>query len=436
MQTPWAILLCQFLDDPSEPPFPRTVFDDLFTNSGSGHLNMVDFFSEMSHGSLDLSASQVFGWFDLDHTFPEWQAEWSKSVRTSREKLIAWARSTATKNGVDLSRFFSVVVITNPASDLFGGADGMCTGDGRWDNGMSSISPSLVGQEMGHTYGLDHSRADGSDVDYMDNWDVMSTANAFMAAHPTITDQDSSGRPIFRIGPGLNAANMWGRGWLDLNRVWTAGAEEYGTTVQLRPLHHRDLPGHLAARVGDYFFELRVPERWDAAIGGAAILVHSFFLGRSYIHAGSTGRENLHVGDRFVQGDTTNPLAPLLLVEVTEVDGNARTATLRVTRRVERRAEVVGPGQVIGRGDSDGGVLIIIGGKIIRIPPRSPLRTILEELSAIAAGDSITHGATRDLLQRETWRRIMVHADAQEHRLGRYREPTPLIMKQHEVEDL
>jgi hypothetical protein len=232
---------------------------------------------------------------------------------------------------------------------------------------------------------------------------------------------------------------MWGRGWLDLNRVWTAGADEYGTTVQLRPLHHRDLPGYLAARVGEYFFELRVPERWDAAIGtrGATILVHSFFSGHSYIHAGSTGRQNLHVGDRFVQGDTTNTLAPLLLVEVTEVHGKARTATLRVTRRADRRPKVVvGPGQIIGHGDSDGGVLIIIGGEIIRIPPRSPLLTILEELSAIAAGDSITHGATRDLLQRETWRRIMVHADAQEHRLGRYREPTPLIMKQQEEEDL
>jgi hypothetical protein len=33
---------------------------------------------------------------------------------------------------------------------------------------------------MGHGFGLNHSRKDGSDVDYQDQWDIMSTiGNAF-----------------------------------------------------------------------------------------------------------------------------------------------------------------------------------------------------------------------------------------------------------------
>lgn len=35
------------------------------------------------------------------------------------------------------------------------------------------------GQEMGHAFGLERSRQQGSTVDYLDPWDVMSTLNAW-----------------------------------------------------------------------------------------------------------------------------------------------------------------------------------------------------------------------------------------------------------------
>ena len=37
----------------------------MFTTAGAGTLNMVDYFDKMSHGNVDLSGSQVFGWFTL-----------------------------------------------------------------------------------------------------------------------------------------------------------------------------------------------------------------------------------------------------------------------------------------------------------------------------------------------------------------------------------
>jgi hypothetical protein len=144
---------------------------------------------------------------------------------------------------VDLSPFFSVVVCMNVSTDLFGGGSGVVCHDDRIPNGfqnegMSSMSPSLLGQEMGHVYGLRHSRAEGSTAPYMDPWDVMSTANTgFMASHPNFTDLDVRGNPVFRLGPGLNAANMWGRGWLDESRVWSVDSNtQVNTVVQLRPL--------------------------------------------------------------------------------------------------------------------------------------------------------------------------------------------------------
>src|SRR5437868_5226455 len=63
-QTSWAVLLCKFKDNQSETPVPnfRTVCERFFTTPGAG-FNAVQFFSDMSHGSLDLSGSKVFGWF-------------------------------------------------------------------------------------------------------------------------------------------------------------------------------------------------------------------------------------------------------------------------------------------------------------------------------------------------------------------------------------
>src|SRR5205085_334431 len=112
---------------------------------------------------------------------------------------------------------------------------------------------------MGHGYGLGHSRRDGSDEDYQDRWDIMSTANAF-----SVSDPDYCAR-----GPGLNAWNMRGRGWLNESRVWKPQSIVFDQVVELRPLHRRDLSGWLAAELppsdgdgghGRYLVEFRLKE--------------------------------------------------------------------------------------------------------------------------------------------------------------------------------
>jgi hypothetical protein len=436
IQTPWAILLCKFDDDTSEP-YTRQRYEDLFTNSGVGKLNMVDYFRDMSHGMLDLSGSQVFGWFSLHKNRSDYTG--SGANQAGRDALISWARDAATENGVPLGSFFSVVVCMNVPTDLFGGGNGVVCDDGRWIeegwayDGMSSMSPSLLGQEMGHGYGLDHSRAAGSDAPYMDQWDVMSTANAFMAPHPFFTDLDVRGRTIFRLGPGLNAANMWSRGWLDQSRVWRAAGTEYGAVVRLRPLHRRDLPGYLAAQVGEFFFELRVPEVWDAGIGQAVVLVHDFAGGYSSIYTGQSGNQGLTAGDTFQRGDTTDPLGALLSVTVTSIDPVARTADLSVVVQPDRHPKA-GPAQILAGVENDGGGWIFVGGKLVRVPPRSPLVRILEDVATLQESESIRYGAARDLLQRSALQSISAQADLQLQRTLSYREPAPAQLERTAVE--
>ena len=199
----------------------------------------------------------------------------------------------------------------NVPTDLFGGGDGAVCDDGRWPDdtagpGMSSMSPSLLGQEMGHVYGLAHSRADGSTEDYMDAWDVMSNAARFMGPHPKFTDLDKRARPVFRLGPGLNAANMASRGWLDESRVWSTSNETFDTVVTLRPLHRRDLPGFLAARLGKFLVEFRIKEGWDAGLDRAAVLIHRFDDNQSYLMSANNGDQDLVAGSIFGTTDTRN----------------------------------------------------------------------------------------------------------------------------------
>ena len=119
------------------------------------------------------------------------------------------------------------------------------------------------GQEMGHGFGLDHSRLDGSDVDYQDPWDVMSTANAYFDVDPNYGHR----------GPGLNAWNMRGRKWLDESRIWKHGpGSPFAKNVVIRPLHRRDLSGDLGLELpgigvgGPYLLEYRTRADWDSAI--------------------------------------------------------------------------------------------------------------------------------------------------------------------------
>ena len=147
-QTPWAILLTKFSDNNSEPS-GRQFYDDLFTSSGTGTNNMVDFYRDASHGNIDASGSQVFGWFTLDQKRSDYTG--SGPNPQGRTDLINWAKAKATANNVPLDRFFGVVVVMNVPTDLFGvlgGKAAVCD--------QLSLQPSLLGQEMSHGYGLDH----------------------------------------------------------------------------------------------------------------------------------------------------------------------------------------------------------------------------------------------------------------------------------------
>lgn len=409
-QTPWAILLCKWSDQDAEPESVG-FFERLFTPAGAGTRNMVEHFDLMSHGTLDVSGSQVFGWL----TMPRPQSDYAGNVmvapegQINRQGLVDLARATAITNGVDLTRFWGVVVCTNTATDLFGGGgpQAVC--------GPGSFEPAVLGQEMGHGYGLDHSRRAGSTEDYQDPWDVMSTWNSCHMA----VDSDYS-----RIGPGLNAANMRGRGWLDESRVWTSRERDFTETIELRPLHRRDLPGFLAAQVGGYLVEFRVAEAWDAAIPRAAVLVHSFDANSSNIHPGNSGAVDLVTGDAFESGDPSAHLKLYVRVEVQGIDPRGLTATLQVAHRFPQLPPTKiggdhGTPWVDGGGFTDlgqltlgGGGLIVVGGRTVQIAPGDSAIVVLEHLAAAEAVGAVRDTAARNSIRKAAMQELALFAES------------------------
>jgi hypothetical protein len=388
----------------------RSFFEQMFTGSGRGTRNMVDFFDDMSHGNVDTGGSQVFGWLTLPQRRSDYKG--SGANPSGRDDLINWARQAATAAGINLSSFFNVVICMNATptqgTDLFGGVWGVVCD-------TNTLDGSILGQEMGHGYGLSHSREDGSMEDYHDRWDVMSTWDGcFMQPH-----QD-----YVRIGPGLNAANMAGRGWLDESRVWSSGSTSFNTTIQLRPLHRRDLPGYLAARLGEFIVEFRNNDRWDAAIPRPAVLVHRFEDNHSFLMSANDGQQDLVTGSTF--GDSPLNFFPTATrLEVVEINRNGQFATIHLEHRV-LSIQNVGPGILFGGVAAGGDGLVFIGGKIIRIPPRSPLVRLLEQVAIHESASVVTSTQVREALQREALSSIVTIAEQQLQTIQMFSQPAPL----------
>lgn len=400
----WAIILCKFADDKSAT-LPILHYQRLFTGTGSGSFNMVDYFRDMSHQQLDLSASQVFGWFTLSI---------DKSTYTGdRAALVAACRKAASDGGVNLASFDGVVISMNGAVDLFGYVGGM---EAFCDT--HSLSPSPLGQEMGHGYGLDHARREGSTADYQDPWDVMSVYDGcFM--------QPSA--EWGTIGPGLNSSSMRSQGWLDETRVWTSSTLGFDTVIELRPLHRHDLAGFLAAELPGFLVEYRAKERWDAAFPRSAVFLHRFQDNHPYVMPGTGGNYALVAGDVFEVGNLSDPYSNYSRAEVLSISDADRKARIRL----KHKARIPYPiyeliGSLLGGVAVDGGGGIIIGGQYHPVPPRGPESVILQQLVNYLAVQNIADVTIRAQAQGAALEAISRAVMTRMSQLDPIRSPAPL----------
>lgn len=309
----WVMLLCKYSDQLGEPA-TMDFFEQFFTGAGVGAGGMVDYFREISYGRVDLSSSEVKGWYTIPLTFND--------ARNNISRDWAGGASAACKNasGIDVRNYRGVVVLMNTPFNLNSAASGN-------EVYLDDLNLSTLAQEMLHVYGLwDHSW-DDQGVEYGDRWDVMSAGNV-----PQFTGPRIAGSNGVQSGPELNAPYKLRIGYLPSTRVLTLNPDGRSTsTVSLAALNRPEANGALVVKIpvlGDpdpnhyYAIEFRQRWGWDAGIPQDTVLIHEVRNGISYL-------QTIQGGPQFLQNSVYR--GPNFIITVNEVNAAEGTATVTVT---------------------------------------------------------------------------------------------------------
>jgi hypothetical protein len=193
----------------------------------------------------------------------------------------------------------------------------------------------------------------------------------------------------------------------------------------LRPLHRHDLPGYLAARIGEFLVEFRVKSGWDAGIDRAIVLIHSAdtLNMESVLHPANNGWRFLGTGSEFGSVQSVGSLRELLKgrlgVKVLEIDEEGQSARLQLVYRPAVKIPQLAPGRVLSGIATDGGGIVIVGRRIVRIPPRSPLMQLVDQATIYEASSAIPDPSLRQAVRR---RSLLVMRSVTQQELARNQE--------------
>ena len=134
----WAILLLRFNNEASLSASAPSLdfYERLFTGKGAGTLNVPAFFSDVSHGQLDLSASKVFNppntsdpWLTINANRKDYVGNIDDDKvpagKFNRNGLMALGYQAALDNKVPVKDYDGIVYTFAGLIDLFGVTGGM-----------------------------------------------------------------------------------------------------------------------------------------------------------------------------------------------------------------------------------------------------------------------------------------------------------------------
>lgn len=283
-KVPWLIIRCKFKDETGPDPHSLEHYTNLFTASDLE--SVAWFWQDMSFGQLDFSGSQVTAWLVLDKNRSDYTG--SGTNQQGRRDLVDWAKKVATKSGIDVGKFYGVVIATHSDTDLFGSA-------ARYAVCGPNHAPSAIMQEVGHALGLsNHSRSVADPRDYKNPFCIMSSMD-FGGHDPTFNGRFGAS------GPGLCAPYIFKAGWLSwrIAQIPTNGRSPNKTILTLSPLSEQQ-PSHKqvatiqlnSPQEVTYFVENRFGG-WDRGLAQAAVVIHQLRPDGIAYYAGSIATETM-----------------------------------------------------------------------------------------------------------------------------------------------
>ncbi len=178
---PWVTILCRFGDSTNVTPHPKSWFETLM---GSAYPGMDHYWRELSYNQMNLTGSVVVGWYDL----PQPRSYYVYDQDNDGSEELDFERATTDCTAVaDPDVYFpDFVGINLMFNDTLGccawGGGATLSLDGQtktysmtWMPPWGYEDQGVLGQEMGHGFGLPHSSGPYS-ATYDSAWDVMSNA--------------------------------------------------------------------------------------------------------------------------------------------------------------------------------------------------------------------------------------------------------------------
>ncbi len=274
-QAPTLAIMCKY-NETTDTGVAEGATRQLLLASGSGKDNLFDYYAEMTYGRLDLSGSQVAGWYSMG-SVTDPSIDPTKVGRVALNDACVAAAQKANPS-LALGSYFRVISVISAdyADDGSGGGATVTIAQDHLDT-------NFMAHEIGHSYGLQHTQDEllsscgGAPGDYCDAWDEMSAQLNYAHAAPGMRDRDGApGANGFVAGERLLLGANLG---IDLFGAELVTAPVGTSTMTLAAVNRPDVAGVRVVKIpngasGYYTVELIRNTGWDIGAPATRVLVH------------------------------------------------------------------------------------------------------------------------------------------------------------------